>query len=142
MLSTTSAAPHGPHHTVHTCLTSPAAVSVLPVFTKKPVDIAVRAGQAAKLQCSATGHPVPVIKWQKDSDDFPAARERRMYVLPDDDQFFIASTRAADSGVYTCLAENEAGVITADASVTILGQCPAAIPTTQRRCDAWKRLTC
>ena len=98
--------------------------TVFPVFIKKPVDITVKAGQPAKLQCSATGQPQPVvISWHKDGDDFPAARERRMYVLPKDDQFFIASTRNTDEGVYTCRAENEAGVITANATVTILGEC-------------------
>ncbi|XP_076447859.1 uncharacterized protein LOC143284771 isoform X2 [Babylonia areolata] len=97
-------------------------VYVFPVFIKKPVDITVKAGQSAKLQCSATGQPQPVvISWQKDGgDDFPAARERRMYVIPKDDQFFIASTRSSDEGVYTCRAENEAGVVTANATVTIL----------------------
>ncbi|XP_076469744.1 uncharacterized protein LOC143300070 [Babylonia areolata] len=96
-------------------------VYVFPVFIKKPIDITVKAGQSAKLQCSASGQPQPVISWQKDGgDDFPAARERRMYVIPKDDQFFIANTRNVDEGVYTCRAQNEAGVITANATVTIL----------------------
>lgn len=95
-------------------------VYVFPVFIKKPVDITVKAGQPAKLQCSASGQPLPHLSWHKDGDDFPAARERRMYVLPKDDQFFIASTRNTDEGVYTCRAENDAGIITANATVTIL----------------------
>ena len=105
--------------------------AVFPVFIKKPVDITVKAGQSAKLQCSATGQPQPVvISWHKDGgDDFPAARERRMYVIPKDDQFFIASTRSSDEGVYTCRAENEAGVITANATVTILGEWNFVIST-------------
>ncbi|KAK7493921.1 hypothetical protein BaRGS_00014803 [Batillaria attramentaria] len=96
-------------------------VYVFPVFIKKPVDITVKAGQSAKLQCSATGQPQPVISWQKDGgDDFPAARERRMHVIPNDDQFFIVSTRNIDEGVYTCMARNDAGVIATNATVTIL----------------------
>lgn len=67
------------------------------MFVKKPVDITVKAGQSAKLQCSATGQPQPVISWKKDGgDDFPAARERRMHVIPNDDQFFIVSTSNID----------------------------------------------
>lgn len=84
----------------------------------------MKAGQSAKLQCSATGQPQPVISWKKDGgDDFPAARERRMHVIPNDDQFFIVSTSNIDEGVYTCMARNEAGVIATNATVTILGKC-------------------
>lgn len=96
-------------------------VYVFPVFIKTPVDITVKAGHNAKLQCSAFGQPPPVISWQKDGgDDFPAARERRMHVIPNDDQFFIVRTSNIDEGVYTCMARNDAGVIATNATVTIL----------------------
>ena len=98
--------------------------SVYPSFIKIPEDLTVKAGTTARLECAATGHPMPEIAWQKDGgDDFPAARERRMHVMPTDDVFFIVSVKAVDQGVYSCTATNDAGVIVANASVSVLGMC-------------------
>lgn len=63
------------------------------------------------------------MAWQKDGgNDFPAARERRMHVMPDDNAFFIVNAKICDHGVYTCTAENPAGIIKVNATVTILGK--------------------
>lgn len=107
-------------------VTRPDCVSVLPSFTKMPHDIAIRTGTMARLECAATGHPNPQIAWQKDGGtDFPAARERRMHVMPDDDVFFITDVRLGDMGVYSCTAQNSAGSVSANATLTVLGP-PAA----------------
>ncbi|CAG5115947.1 unnamed protein product, partial [Candidula unifasciata] len=96
-------------------------VYVYPVFLKVPKDVTVKAGKPAELKCAATGQPTPVISWQKDGgDNFPAARERRMQVYPNDDRFYIMNTRVADEGVYSCMARNEAGVVITNATVTVL----------------------
>ncbi|TNN38195.1 Leucine-rich repeats and immunoglobulin-like domains protein 2 [Liparis tanakae] len=73
------------------------------------------------LECAAEGHPAPQIAWQKDGGtDFPAARERRMHVMPDDDIFFIANVKTEDMGVYSCTAQNAAGSLSANATLTVL----------------------
>ncbi|XP_072747226.1 uncharacterized protein [Anoplolepis gracilipes] len=96
-------------------------VLVYPSFSKIPHDIRVNAGSTARLECSAEGQPSPQIAWQKDGgNDFPAARERRMHMMPTDDVLFIINTKMADNGVYSCTAQNLAGVIVANASLTIL----------------------
>uniref|UniRef100_UPI00398F1BB0 leucine-rich repeats and immunoglobulin-like domains protein 1 isoform X4 n=1 Tax=Pristiophorus japonicus TaxID=55135 RepID=UPI00398F1BB0 len=96
-------------------------VNVLPSFVKTPRDITIRTGANARLECAATGHPTPQIAWQKDGGtDFPAARERRMHVMPEDDVFFIVDVKAEDMGVYSCTAQNIAGAISANASLTVL----------------------
>lgn len=95
---------------------------VYPTFTKMPDDVTVRAGTTARLECAAMGHPQPVIAWQKDGgDDFPAARERRMHVMPEDDVFFIVNVKSSDQGVYSCTATNDAGTVVANATVNVLG---------------------
>ena len=94
---------------------------VYPKFEEEPKDVTVKAGKPATLKCSATGQPRPVISWQKDGgDNFPAARERRMQVYPDDDRFYILNTRVADEGVYSCMAKNDAGTVITNATVTVL----------------------
>ncbi|XP_032502743.1 leucine-rich repeats and immunoglobulin-like domains protein 3 isoform X2 [Phocoena sinus] len=94
---------------------------VLPSFTKTPMDLTIRAGAMARLECAALGHPAPQIAWQKDGGtDFPAARERRMHVMPEDDVFFIVDVKIEDIGVYSCTAQNSAGSISANATLTVL----------------------
>ncbi|XP_041113971.1 leucine-rich repeats and immunoglobulin-like domains protein 3 [Polyodon spathula] len=96
-------------------------VNMLPSFTKMPMDLTVRAGAMARLECAAVGHPSPQIAWQKDGGtDFPAARERRMHVMPEDDVFFIVDVKTEDIGVYSCTAQNSAGTISANATLTVL----------------------
>lgn len=93
-----------------------------PVFDKTPQNITVRAGATAKLECAAHGEPQPEIAWHKDGgNDFPAARERRMHVMPTDDVFFIINTTPSDMGIYSCTAKNAAGIIVANASLSIEG---------------------
>ncbi|XP_019808220.2 leucine-rich repeats and immunoglobulin-like domains protein 3 isoform X5 [Tursiops truncatus] len=94
---------------------------LLPSFTKTPMDLTIRAGAMARLECAALGHPAPQIAWQKDGGtDFPAARERRMHVMPEDDVFFIVDVKIEDIGVYSCTAQNSAGSISANATLTVL----------------------
>uniref|UniRef100_A0A4W5QUW9 Leucine rich repeats and immunoglobulin like domains 2 n=1 Tax=Hucho hucho TaxID=62062 RepID=A0A4W5QUW9_9TELE len=96
-------------------------VNELPSFLKTPMDLTIRTGTMARLECAAEGHPSPQIAWQKDGGtDFPAARERRMHVMPDDDIFFIANVKTEDMGVYSCTAQNVAGSLSANATLTVL----------------------
>ncbi|GAA6073038.1 leucine-rich repeats and immunoglobulin-like domains protein 2 isoform X3, partial [Tachysurus ichikawai] len=96
-------------------------VNELPSFLKTPMDLTIRTGTVARLECAAEGHPPPQIAWQKDGGiNFPAARERRMHVMPEDDMFFIANVKAEDMGVYSCTAKNEAGSLSANATLTVL----------------------
>ncbi|KFM73600.1 Leucine-rich repeats and immunoglobulin-like domains protein 3, partial [Stegodyphus mimosarum] len=97
-------------------------VHVFPVFSKTPVDIAIKTGSTARLECAAKGQPRPNILWRKDggAEDFPAAQERRMHIMPTDDVFFITGVKPSDTGVYSCTAQNVAGTIVANATLTVL----------------------
>ncbi|XP_033647370.1 leucine-rich repeats and immunoglobulin-like domains protein 3 [Asterias rubens] len=97
-------------------------VHVFPSFILTPNESEVRVGGTAKLECSATGDPVPVIAWKKDGgDDFPAARERRFQVMDEESEmFYISSVKVTDMGIYSCTATNAAGVISANATLTVL----------------------
>ncbi|KAM3914583.1 leucine-rich repeats and immunoglobulin-like domains protein 1 [Leptodactylus fuscus] len=112
-------------------------VNVLPSFTKTPRDNTIRVGTTARLECAAEGHPTPEIAWQKDGGtDFPAARERRMHVMPDDDVFFITDVKLEDMGVYSCTAQNSAGSVSANATLTILEIPILAHPLEDRKVSA------
>uniref|UniRef100_A0A8C0SF88 Ig-like domain-containing protein n=1 Tax=Canis lupus familiaris TaxID=9615 RepID=A0A8C0SF88_CANLF len=108
-------------------------VNVLPSFTKIPHDLAIRTGTTARLECAATGHPNPQIAWQKDGGtDFPAARERRMHVMPDDDVFFITNVKIEDMGLYSCTAQNSAGTVSANATLTVFETPSLVVPLEDR----------
>ncbi|XP_046405329.1 leucine-rich repeats and immunoglobulin-like domains protein 3 [Ischnura elegans] len=97
------------------------SVLIYPTFTKTPSNVTLKTGNTARLECAAAGQPSPQIAWQKDGgNDFPAARERRMHVMPTDDVFFIINVKTSDMGVYSCTAQNPAGTIVANASLNVL----------------------
>uniref|UniRef100_A0A6B2EFF4 Putative membrane glycoprotein lig-1 n=1 Tax=Phlebotomus kandelakii TaxID=1109342 RepID=A0A6B2EFF4_9DIPT len=76
------------------------AVGTLPVFRATPANVTVKAGDTARLDCAALGDPRPQMAWQKDGgNDFPAARERRMHVMPADDAFFIINAKTTDQAL-------------------------------------------
>lgn len=45
-----------------------------------------------------------------------------MHKMPTDDVLFIVDVKAADSGTYSCTAQNLAGTIIANATLTTLGK--------------------
>lgn len=45
-----------------------------------------------------------------------------MHVMPDDDVFFITDVKIEDMGVYSCTAQNSAGSVLANATLTVLGK--------------------
>jgi Leucine-rich repeat (LRR) protein len=134
----------GEHGGVYQCVASNAlgtvystrasvTVSVFPRLVKTPSDLTVKAGTTARLECAATGQPTPEVAWQKDGgDDFPAARERRMHVMPSDDVFFIVDVKMEDQGVYTCTAKNDAGIVRSNATLTVI-QTPSLVKSTREK---------
>ncbi|XP_061728544.1 leucine-rich repeats and immunoglobulin-like domains protein 3 [Cydia pomonella] len=95
-------------------------IVTFPRFTKAPHNITVKTGETVSLNCAATGEPTPEISWQKDGgNDFPAARERRMNVMPTDHVFFIVNAKTTDMGIYSCAAKNVAGTIISNAMLTV-----------------------
>ncbi|XP_047510150.1 leucine-rich repeats and immunoglobulin-like domains protein 3 [Pieris napi] len=96
-------------------------IVTFPRFLKTPTNVTVRTGETVTLNCAATGDPPPEISWKKDGgNDFPAARERRMNVMPTDHLFFIVNAKPTDMGIYSCAAKNPAGTIIANATLSVL----------------------
>lgn len=91
-----------------------------PVFTKQPTNITVKASQTVRLYCAVSGDPKPQIYWQFNFGNvFPAALERRMRIMDNDEAFVIDNVKPSDRGIYTCTAENAAGIITSNVTVDI-----------------------
>lgn len=98
-------------------------LSVFPSFTNIPNNVTVKTGQDAKLLCEAQGYPQPYLSWSKDGgQNFPAARDRRFHVNPDNlNEFIIKDVQWQDRGTYFCNATNIAGSIISNATVNVMG---------------------
>ncbi|XP_040215726.1 hemicentin-1 isoform X1 [Rana temporaria] len=77
-----------------------------PKVLVEPKNETFTKGLRIKLKCSATGFPVPQIVWTH-NDMFLTYSSR--YVITEDGSFIIKNAVEKDSGIYTCLAANNAG---------------------------------
>lgn len=85
-----------------------------PVITEHPSDVRVHRGAPATLNCGAFGAPAPTISWFKDGERVFTGGGDHTVLLPGGNLFFLRTLhnhRTRDSGVYTCRAENEEGVV-------------------------------
>lgn len=96
---------------------------VHPTFLQVPSNLTIDSGETARLVCSATGDPVPEIALQKfGGSDFPAATERRLQVIREENAFVITNAKPIDTGIYTCTAESAAGEIKVNATLIVNGR--------------------
>ena len=86
-------------------------------------------GNSATMRCAAKGFPAPEVSWQKDfGANFTAALEHRIstkYDIYGQDNiilnsFVIQNIKAIDTGTYTCSANNPAGVISWNITLSVL----------------------
>jgi len=73
----------------------------------------VRKEPTVRLKCPATGVPPPTILWRKDG--FPVAESGRVSILPGGTLLIHTFSPAHNSGLYSCSAFNDFGIIHSDA---------------------------
>lgn len=76
------------------------------------------AGHAVELPCTASGYPVPAIRWLKDGRPLPADSRwaKRITGLT------ISDLRTEDSGTYICEVTNTFGSAEATGTLTVVGE--------------------
>lgn len=86
---------------------------VLPVFTVLPQrSTKVDDGVDVRLSCAATGTPPPTIRWETVNVSLSN------FTVDSNNDLVITSIVEANSGMYVCVAENDAGIITVYSEVT------------------------
>ncbi|KHN71012.1 Hemicentin-2 [Toxocara canis] len=62
-------------------------------------------GEVAKINCNAYGEPPPVVTWQRNG----VRVETGVRYIAEETVLKVIETRSSDSGIYVCVATNEAG---------------------------------
>jgi len=101
-------------------------IAALPEFVKRPEDVTTKINGAAKLQCSARGHPQPSIYWFKEGSQilmFPNnSYSGNIYISPEG-ALEIQKIQKSDAGYYVCSAFSIAGSDTARAMLQVSAGC-------------------
>ncbi|XP_039185466.1 follistatin-related protein 5 isoform X2 [Crotalus tigris] len=85
-------------------------VNVPPVIRVFPESQAREPGVTASLRCYAEGIPNPVLGWLKNGIDITPKLSKQLTLQANGSEVHISNVRYEDTGAYTCIAKNEAGV--------------------------------
>ncbi|XP_023810079.1 hemicentin-1 isoform X2 [Oryzias latipes] len=83
-------------------------VFVPPTISSRGSTVAVVVNEAAKLECEASGVPLPSLTWLKDGSPV-AIVSHRTQVLSAGRVLSLSSAQISDTGTYTCVAINPGG---------------------------------
>ena len=83
-------------------------------------------GHTALLQCVVFGVPSPVIQWVNNGRPIDRS-DSRMRVSPEGRRLEILDAEVADSGRYTCIAKNDAGIVDRDFDLEVFGTPPLSL---------------
>ena len=85
------------------------------IVVSPPSEIRVQnVGDTVKLNCSASGLPLPKVKWFKDGSVISTAAHEDNDLLKS--EFVIHRFKPSDAGIYTCLFENDKNGTTKNSS--------------------------
>uniref|UniRef100_A0A8C2JI36 Follistatin-like 5 n=1 Tax=Cyprinus carpio TaxID=7962 RepID=A0A8C2JI36_CYPCA len=85
-------------------------VQVPPVIRVYPESQAREPGVTASLRCYAEGIPDPQLSWLKNGMDITTKLSKQLTLQANGSEVHISNVHFEDTGAYTCIARNEAGV--------------------------------
>ncbi|XP_036372979.1 follistatin-related protein 5-like isoform X3 [Megalops cyprinoides] len=85
-------------------------VNVPPVIQVHPESQAREPGVTASLRCHAEGIPNPQLAWLKNGMDITTKLSKQLTLQANGSEVHISNVRYEDTGAYTCIAKNKAGV--------------------------------
>ncbi|KAI1883667.1 hypothetical protein AGOR_G00233920 [Albula goreensis] len=85
-------------------------VNVPPVIRVYPESQAREPGVTASLRCHAEGIPNPQLAWLKNGMDITTKLSKQLTLQGNGSEVHISNVHFEDTGAYTCVAKNDAGV--------------------------------
>ncbi|RDD37102.1 Protein sidekick-2, partial [Trichoplax sp. H2] len=89
--------------------------AVAPNVTQSPQSISIKAGATLTLECTATGDPIPSVKWMKDGELTSSAYN--MLISPGYGKLIIIDVNTGDNGSHWCQFTNVIGSISSAMAV-------------------------
>ncbi|XP_045885960.1 follistatin-related protein 5 [Micropterus dolomieu] len=86
------------------------SLQVPPVIRVYPESQAREPGVTASLRCHAEGIPSPQLAWLKNGMDITTKLSKQLTLQANGSEVHISNVHFEDTGAYTCIAKNEAGV--------------------------------
>lgn len=94
-----------------------------PKFTKQPKSQTVKENEKVVLECKATGNPAPKLTWYKDETPLTSSRLYKISMKKDKTCVLeISNAGPISPCIYTCRAENIAGLAVTSATITVQGK--------------------
>ena len=84
---------------------------------------AVVINNTISIHCSAHGIPRPRIKWLMNGTPLDVSLDERLHLQLEGRTLVIEDAQVPDTGRYTCIATNEAGVADKDFDLDVWGEC-------------------
>ncbi|KAK6300595.1 hypothetical protein J4Q44_G00286930 [Coregonus suidteri] len=111
--------------TANPTLTSSLEDPIPPTLFSNPSHQSVYIGGTVSFHCDVMGVPRPVVTWEKQSERHESLvmRPDRMYgnvVITNIGQLVVYNAQVWDTGIYTCVARNAAGVLRADYPLSVI----------------------
>ncbi|ESN93354.1 hypothetical protein HELRODRAFT_89118, partial [Helobdella robusta] len=104
------------------------------ISTQTNLEPEVLNGHTTILLCQVEGHPPPKVQWLKNG--YPVDVKNENYIFQDRNQHFeILQTTVEDSGDYSCIAKNEAGIDDLHFILNVLDPPKFKIPPTSITAD-------
>ncbi|CAL8267149.1 unnamed protein product [Boreogadus saida] len=85
-------------------------VQVPPVLRVYPESQAREPGVTASLRCHAEGIPLPTLAWLKNGLDITPKLSKQLTLQANGSEVHVSNVHFEDTGAYTCIAKNAAGV--------------------------------
>ena len=82
-------------------------------MSRPPLETLGEFGHSLTLPCAVDGSPAPDVTWYRDGVPLSETPNLRFSVLKNNNSLYISYMRQEDSGMFQCLASNEAGDVTA-----------------------------
>ncbi|XP_065362237.1 peroxidasin [Calliphora vicina] len=92
-------------------------VKELPEILMAPQNQTIKVGKSFVLECDADGNPIPTITWQFNGEAIAA--NEHLVLENENTELIVNKAQESDTGIYTCIAENENGHAIAAATITV-----------------------